>query len=106
MKPQFVPGLHFDCLLEILSMYREGRLRDEWLQAMQHGSWFVGCAAAQFDTTPDDLIGTEDPGPIPVALEAQLKMLEEVIPGDNSYAITPSQIALIIRLVLEILRQL
>lgn len=67
----FVPEYQFPCLMELIKIVRAGELGERRYEAIQHGSWFIGCAAAKLDESPsifseageseavvlDDLIG-------------------------------------------------
>lgn len=48
----FVPEYQFPCLMELIKIVRAGELGERRYEAIQHGAWFIGCAAAKLDSSP------------------------------------------------------
>lgn len=50
---KFDSEIPFDCLFDLIRIVREGELVEKKYEAIQHGAWFIGCAAAKLGGSPD-----------------------------------------------------
>lgn len=48
----FVPEVQIDCLLDLVRIIKNGEIFSRKYEAIQHGAWFIGCAAAKLGSDP------------------------------------------------------
>ena len=111
---QFIPGFHFECVRELISLYRSGQIAERWPEAVQHGAWFVGCAAAQFDSSIFRPAGEDEKVEIVAGSSIDeasddllLSRLEELVPepGEEVAGISPEMIMMIIEIILRLIER-
>ena len=103
----FEPKIRFDCLAELVSLFRKGELLSKKSTSLQHAACFFGCYAATLTDSPSVFAVTD-----PTEVDHYLSVLEEVVSsdelvaGDDPANLDPATIIAIIGLIINVLRTL
>lgn len=102
----FVPSIEFDCLRELVDIVRKGQLAERKFEAIQHGSWFVGCGAAMLDNR-ELIVGSEPQFEVGhLNVRQCCDLIEERLPEPGVTQFDWRVALELIRLVVQLLREL
>lgn len=100
----FEPKIRFDCLAELVSLFRKGELVSKKSTALQHAACFLGCYAATLEDSPS-VFSMADPTEVDHYLAVLEEMVDadELLVGEDPANLDPATIIAIIGVVIQVL---